>query len=871
MSIISNLVARLSCDSTQFEKGTSNARKSLKDLAAESTAATKELTNLTKTALEIVGIDLGVGAIVGQVESWIDAAKDATRTQRVFQIALGDNAAAAGQWADSYARSAGVCEIETRKFLTGFSLVGQEMGLSAPQTLQMSQAMVRLTNDVASFAGIAPEEAFRKLDGALMGNYKGLRDLGVVMKETDIQQYALNQGWIEEGQQLSKAQEEAARYNVLLEATSKMHGDLARSAGTVADEERRLKEEWQSTKVELGTSLLPVYNQALKTLHTTLQEHKQDLRDIAEGIGIAGNAMLRAEGALASGSKAVVDRTFDWAQQKGYMQRGTPEDAGVVLPPDLRKQAWEDYRQTTGDVGAFRQGQAPQYPDVWQATAAKTRDQWDEQRGIASGGLTAAQRAALQGLAEPSPITGSTGGGLTAAQLAALQGLAEPSPNTEGVTALNGPQMLGTLDLLHYTPTESPGAALSPLIPTDNQLAQAAKLTNEYERLQNPGGATTKSKQKEFDADVEKELRNLEMEAESLGKTNEERQRAVVLHRLEEEAIRKKATFSPEQQGQVQAAMDALQAQRSQAIVTDTQREIANLQQLNAAMRESSLTGSALTEYQRLLNEEIKAGVPITAELKEQLQQLAKAEAEAKQGYANNDFFGGMRQGVQDFKMQLSSVGQIGQEVALKGLKGISDAITKSVFEAKSLSDAFRQLALQLAEMAFQKSLEGLMGGLIPGGGGGGGGGGGLGGILGSLLGGGGGAAAGATGFESAGQGLAMLDMFEMGMMHSGGTAGVDSSGTRTLPSWSLAFAPRLHTGLMADEFPAVLQRGEKVTSASGVGAENRAFDQMVDLLKALVNKDTNVTLVDRRPTAKDYLASREGEQQVMRHVARNK
>jgi hypothetical protein len=45
---------------------------------------------------------------------------------------------------------------------------------------------------------------------------------------------------------------------------------------------------------------------------------------------------------------------------------------------------------------------------------------------------------------------------------------------------------------------------------------------------------------------------------------------------------------------------------------------------------------------------------------------------------------------------------------------------------------------------------------------------------------------------------------------HAGGA--VDGGGPyRTLPAWMIASAPRLHNGLAADEFPAVLQKGERV------------------------------------------------------------
>lgn len=54
--------------------------------------------------------------------------------------------------------------------------------------------------------------------------------------------------------------------------------------------------------------------------------------------------------------------------------------------------------------------------------------------------------------------------------------------------------------------------------------------------------------------------------------------------------------------------------------------------------------------------------------------------------------------------------------------------------------------------------------------------------------------------------------------MHGGGIAGQDSSFTRTLPGGLFSHAPRLHSGLMPDEFPAILQKGEAVIPRDAVG-----------------------------------------------------
>jgi hypothetical protein len=90
------------------------------------------------------------------------------------------------------------------------------------------------------------------------------------------------------------------------------------------------------------------------------------------------------------------------------------------------------------------------------------------------------------------------------------------------------------------------------------------------------------------------------------------------------------------------------------------------------------------------------------------------------------------------------------------------------------------------------------------------------GGILGSLLssfGGGWGASAGGSmaASEAASASFAM-------MLHGGGVVGKTPAPLRSVSPAMFSNAPRLHSGLAADEFPAILQRGEKVTPKDGGG-----------------------------------------------------
>lgn len=112
--------------------------------------------------------------------------------------------------------------------------------------------------------------------------------------------------------------------------------------------------------------------------------------------------------------------------------------------------------------------------------------------------------------------------------------------------------------------------------------------------------------------------------------------------------------------------------------------------------------------------------------------------------------------------------------------------------------------------------------------------------------------------------GLYGMDMmFDFASFHQGGEIGTRAA-SRKLPSWMLNYAPRLHSGLMAGEFPTILQRGETVIPAGknrnteetviyNIYANDAAsFNDMLNRNKASIHRITTQSLKDNK-TRQDW------------------
>jgi hypothetical protein len=318
-----------------------------------------------RTAAAAAGIALSVDTAVRAMKSWVSAAKEADKVQRTFELALGDNANTAGEWADRYAASAGVCEIETRKLLTSQQMFAEELGLTDDQALQTAEGLTRLADDVASFTrgAVTTAEALQKFQLAMGGSYRGLVSLGIKITDTMVKEYALREGWIKEGQEMSRAQQAAATFDLMLDHTSKIQGDLGRSTGTVADEERRLNKEWADTKRVLGEDILPAYKVGVGLVH----DFAQGLRAVIEEAGKVPGALSRVGRAvqdtpLLSSALGGMSATGNAYRPGGSMgiNIGRPEyrplsESVDTVPPEMLQRwelMWEDAHRINEEARA---------------------------------------------------------------------------------------------------------------------------------------------------------------------------------------------------------------------------------------------------------------------------------------------------------------------------------------------------------------------------------------------------------------------------------------------------------------------------------------------------------------------------------------
>lgn len=253
-----------------------NIRANLKPLQAGLRKAFKSVSDMLRRITRTI-IRAGKWAAIGFVAistAAVKMAMDAEESENLFEVAMGKMARATRKWSDQISKALGLNAFEVRKYVSTFNVMLESMGIAPKKTADMSKKLVELTYDMASFFNLRPAEAFQKLQAGITGEIEPLKRLGILVNETTIKQWALNQGMIEGKEQLSEIQKVMARYGVILGQTTKAQGDLERTAGSATNILRSLKSQITNVAIAYGTELLPVVTKASKVMRDWLTENK---------------------------------------------------------------------------------------------------------------------------------------------------------------------------------------------------------------------------------------------------------------------------------------------------------------------------------------------------------------------------------------------------------------------------------------------------------------------------------------------------------------------------------------------------------------------------------------------------------------------
>lgn len=241
-----------------------------KDLKGIAGSAQQTAANAFKPIGRIIGAALAGGALVKFTKDCLDLGSDLTEVQNVVDTTFGSMSSRADEFATSALETFGISEKVAKQYMGTLGAMSKSMGFSTSEAYNMAEAVTGLTGDVASFYNLSSDEAFDKLKSIWTGETETLKSIGVLLTQTNLDQYALNNGFGKTTAKMTEQEKVLLRYQYTLSALSDASGDFAKTQDSWANQTRILSLQFDSLKTTLGQGFINLFTPILQVINSLL-------------------------------------------------------------------------------------------------------------------------------------------------------------------------------------------------------------------------------------------------------------------------------------------------------------------------------------------------------------------------------------------------------------------------------------------------------------------------------------------------------------------------------------------------------------------------------------------------------------------------
>lgn len=231
-------------------------------------------TNKVKSAFSSLGkfiAGLAIGrALFGFGRSAVKMASDLQEVQNVVDTAFGSMSYKCEAFAKNAIKQFGMSALSAKQTASTFMAMAKGIGMASGQASDMAIELAGLSGDVASFFNISQSEASTKLKSVFTGETETLKDLGVVMTQTNLKQYAMSKGMSSNIESMDQASLTMLRYKFVMDQLSLANGDFAKTSGSWANQVRILQEQWRQLLGIIGNGLLAVLTPVVNFLNMVM-------------------------------------------------------------------------------------------------------------------------------------------------------------------------------------------------------------------------------------------------------------------------------------------------------------------------------------------------------------------------------------------------------------------------------------------------------------------------------------------------------------------------------------------------------------------------------------------------------------------------
>lgn len=237
-------------------------------------SAIRQSFNGLGSVVKKIGILIGGAFAVGKLAQFgkecVELGSDLAEVQNVVDVTFTTMSDKVNEFAKNAMTSAGLSETMAKRYVGTFGAMSKSFGFSEAQAYDMSTALTQLTGDVASFYNISQDLAYIKLKSVFTGETETLKDLGVVLTQSALDQYALANGYGKTTSAMTEQEKVALRLAFVQKQLSAASGDFIRTSDSWANQVRVMQLQLQSLKATVGQGLINLFTPVLRVINILL-------------------------------------------------------------------------------------------------------------------------------------------------------------------------------------------------------------------------------------------------------------------------------------------------------------------------------------------------------------------------------------------------------------------------------------------------------------------------------------------------------------------------------------------------------------------------------------------------------------------------
>lgn len=348
---MTNALARLSRTGGAAGTAANSLVRSFNAVPSATSRAGKGFTSLASAIGKVYATYWLLFRAFGKISQAMGLASNLTEVENVINHTFGAMRTKLDDFTKDSIEKFGLAELSAKQYAGRFQAMGKAMGISnnavASSTeflneklgknakiygdlgnsmADMSVNLTKLTSDYASFFDVAQSDVAEDFQSIFTGQTKPLRAYGLDLTQATLKEYALANGLNANINAMSQAEKAMLRYQYVMDNSSHIMGDFARTSDTWHNTITRLKNNFQA----LGTTVGRIFINLLKPVAVFVNNAVVGLNKVAKAIENALGKLLgwkyeEGSGGMTSDYEEAADYADDMASGTGKAAKAAKE------------------------------------------------------------------------------------------------------------------------------------------------------------------------------------------------------------------------------------------------------------------------------------------------------------------------------------------------------------------------------------------------------------------------------------------------------------------------------------------------------------------------------------------------------------------